>query len=324
MTVFLTGGTGFVGGALLQALLNQGHQVTALARRLPDNGFEDRPGLRWVRGDITQDGPWPAAITGHDTVVHAAGRLGVFGVSEAAYNLLHVEGTRRVLYGAEAAGVKKILYVSSPGVLGSTDGPPQRETAPYQPTNPYERSKAQAEKLVRQRAATGVPVVIVRPEFMYGPGDLHVLGLFQAVHSGRFFLINGGRSTCHPTYIDDGVNGMLLALERGRPGEIYHIAGEAPVPFQDFIAEMARALKCRPPRLSLPRPLTLAAATVLEQLGRWTGITPPLTRSAVDFFSTSYRFSWEKARQELGYEPQVPLAIGLEKTVAWYRQNGYL
>ncbi|MDJ0754498.1 MAG: NAD-dependent epimerase/dehydratase family protein [Ardenticatenaceae bacterium] len=324
MNVFLTGGTGFVGGALLQALLSQGAAVTALTRRSPSQVNPSTPLLRWVEGDVTQPGQWTSQLTDHEVVVHAAGRLGAFGISEAEYVELHVEGTRRLMEAAGEAGVSRILYVSSPGVLGPTVEKPKSEEAPYGPTNPYERSKAAAEKLVLEMASTGAPIIIVRPEFLYGPGDLHVLGLFQAVATKRFFFVNGGRSYCHPTFIEDGVRGMMLALENGRAGEIYQIAGEKSVTFHQFIAAMAEAMAVQVPRLSLPRPLVYAGAAVLEFAGQLTGITPPLTRSAVDFFSTSYRFSWAKANEELGYRPQVSLGDGLRRTVAWYRENGYL
>lgn len=324
MSIFLTGGTGFVGGALGRALTQRGENVTALARNISKQPAEAEWRPNWVVGDITKDGSWKEALSGHDTVVHAAGRLGAFGISEAAYNRLHVDGTRRLFEAAAACGVERILYISSPGVLGSTNGPPLTELAPYGPTNPYERSKAAAEKMVLEMAAAGLPVIVVRPEFLYGPGDLHVLGLFKAIESGRFFLINGGRSTCHPTFIDDGVRGMLLALDRGQPGEIYQIAGPAPVEFRHFVDGMAEALGSSRPKLSVPRSIALAGAAVLEQIGHWTGWRPPLTRSAVDFFSTSYRFSWAKAERELGYRPHTALPDGLRQTVAWYRQNGYL
>lgn len=324
MNVFLTGGTGFVGGALLQALLGRGAAVTALTRRSPSQENPSTPLLRWVEGDVTQPGAWTSQLADHDVVVHAAGRLGAFGISESEYHELHVEGTRRLMGAAAAAGVERILYVSSPGVLGPTADKPKSEDASYGPTNSYERSKAAAEKHVLEIASAGAPIVVVRPEFLYGPGDLHVLGLFRAVATKRFFFVNGGRSYCHPTFIDDGVRGMMLALEKGRAGEVYQVAGEKSVSFHQFIATMAEAMAVEVPRLSLPRPLVYAGASVLEIAGQMTGITPPLTRSAVDFFSTSYRFSWEKANKELGYRPQVSLVEGLQRTVAWYRENGYL
>ncbi len=324
MKVFLTGGTGFVGGALACALTRAGHQVIGLIR--PNRGRPAPPpaGVTWVEGDVTRPESLRGCLDGCDWLVHAAGRLGAFGIPDAEYYRLHVLGTRHVLEEAAAGGVRRILVVSSPGVLGPTGGPPQDETAPYAPSNPYERSKAIAEKEALTFVERGLPLVIVRPEFLYGPGDHHVLGLFRAIQSGRFFLIDRGRSFCHPTFIEDGVRGMLLALETGAIGEIYQVAGETSLPMAAFTAAIARTLGRPVPRFLLPRGAAVTAANLFEQIGRLTGLTPPLTRSAVDFFSTSYRFSIEKARRELGYQPQVSLEEGLARTVAWYRENGLL
>jgi nucleoside-diphosphate-sugar epimerase len=250
--------------------------------------------------------------------------LGQSGVPESAYHQLHVEGTRHLLQAAAEASVERILYISSPGVLGPINGKAAEESAPLAPGNPYERSKAAAEKVVLAFAGDGLPVVIVRPEFVYGPGDLHVLGLFKAVQRGIFFYIGGGQAVCHPTYIDDLVRGMELCLEKGRAGEIYHIVGPQSVTFQEYGQTIAAVLGVRKPRLRIPERLALAGAWFLEGSAKITGITPPHSRTGVAFFSENRHFSWEKARQELGYEPQVDLAAGVQRTADWYRQKNLL
>ncbi len=316
MKVAVTGATGFLGAAICHALVAAGHEVVAIVRGTSDRWRLDGLDVTYRIGDVTVPTTLPDALAGCDWLVHAAGRLGEFGISEEAYTRLHVEGTRNVLEAAR--GLSRVLVVSSPGVLGS--GEIRGESAEYAPTNRYERSKAAAEKV----SLTYPNAIIVRPEFVYGEGDLHVLGLFNAVKSGRIFLIDGGRSTCHPTHIADAVRGMLLALEKGKTGEIYHITGQEPVPMRQFLRDIAAVLDVPEPTVSLPRFVMQPAAKLLEIVGEKTGITPPLTTSAVDFFSTSYRFSSEKAQRELGYTPQVDLRQGLRRTAAWYRAHGYL
>jgi nucleoside-diphosphate-sugar epimerase len=213
-----------------------------------------------------------------------------------------------------------VLVVSSPGVLGPITGEPADENAPIAPSNAYERSKAAAEKLARTYPAA----IIVRPEFVYGPGDTHVLGLFRAVKRGVFFFVGTGKHTCHPTFISDAVAGMLLCIEKGRPGLIYQVAGPRPVTFRELGCTIAAALEVRPPWMMVPRPFALLGAYGLEALGSVIGRTPPLSRAGVAFFGESRRFSWQKARRELGYRPQVELAEGVGKTVAWYRERGVL
>ncbi|MFQ5400734.1 MAG: NAD-dependent epimerase/dehydratase family protein [Anaerolineae bacterium] len=330
MKVAITGVTGFVGGALAAALTARGDRVTALVR--PSSPCKAGRGLipinaelvEWCEGDVTNPASLRGAFDGADCLIHAAGMLGRADVPEATYFCLHEQGTFHVLNEAKRAGVPRILYVSSPGVLGPIDGLPADETAPLAPSNPYERSKAAAEQVALTFARAGLPIVIVRPEFIYGPGDLHVLGLFKAVQKGTFFTINGGGSTCHPTYIKDAVGGMLLAMERGRFSHIYHITGPTPVTFRELGETIAAVLDVPQPKLDFPRPLVWLGAMVLETAGKIARCSPPLSRTGVAFFSENRRFSWQKAHDELGYTPHFDLKRGVVKTIAWYRKNGLL
>jgi nucleoside-diphosphate-sugar epimerase len=322
--IAITGATGFVGGALARRLAAAGHQLVALARSTSNReALADLP-IQWHLGDVTDPASLEGFADGADWLIHAAGRLGEAGVPESAYQELHVEGTRNLLTAVALSSPTRILYVSSPGVLGPIEGEPANEAAPLAPSNIYERSKAAAEQVAQQFIARGLPIVIARPEFIYGPGDLHVLGLFQAVANGRFFTINNGRAYCHPTYIEDAVNGMILALEKGRPGEIYHIAGPEPVTFRQLGETIAAALNAPPPKLSLPQPVAWLGATTLELMGKLAGKRPPLSRDGVAFFSENRRFSWDKAARELGYAPQFDLEKGVQATVGWYREHNYL
>ena len=323
MKVAVTGATGFVGSALVRALLADGHEVMAVKR--PSSKIPDLPpSITWVNGDVTEPLSLQGLLDGADWLIHAAGMLGQAGVPESAYMQLHEQGTNNVLAEAEKASVSRILYVSSPGVLGPISGEPATESAPLAPSNPYERSKAAAEQVAQVYAKNRLPVIIARPEFIYGPTDLHVLGLFKAVRDGRFFTIDGGQHLCHPTFIDDAVVGMLLALQKGQPGEIYHITGPSPVTFDEFGRTIAAALDVPPPRFNIPRWLVWLGAAGLEVVGKLVKKAPPLSRTGVDFFSQTRQFSWEKAKRELGYVPKDNLQQGVAKTVAWYRENALL
>lgn len=338
MKIAITGVTGFVGGALAGALAAEGHEIVGVARPLSPKrighglvlssveGFTriNTDLVSWREGDVTNPTSLQGAFNGADWLIHAAGMLGQAGVPEADYFRLHEGGTTNVLTEAQRAGVKRVLYVSSPGVLGPIGGPPADETAPLAPSNPYERSKAAAEKVALQFARDGLPLVIARPEFIYGPGDLHVLGLFRAVGNGRFFTIGGGHHTCHPTYIDDAVTGMIAALKNGRAGDIYHITGPEPVTFRELGETIAAALNVSSPRINLPHWLAWLGAAGLELLAGLARRQPPLSRTGVAFFSEDRRFSWQKARLELSYTPQFDLNRGVTATVAWYRENNLL
>ncbi len=323
--VLVTGATGFVGSAVARLLAGQGAEVHALVRRGADRARAGDVPITWHEGDIGRPLQLNGLIRRMTCVIHAAGRLGEAGVREEVYQQVNVEGTRNVLAAAmEGCEGLRVLHISSPGVLGPVAGDPAGEDAPPAPSNAYERSKAAAEEVAHEFIGRGLPVIIVRPEFIYGPADRHVLALFRAVRSGRFFYIDGGRHYCHPTFIDDAVNGILSCLRRGIGGQTYHITGPRPVTFRELIETMAAALGVRRPRLSVPRWVALGAATCVEIGGRLGGLKAPLTTSAVRFFSEDRKFSWRKAHEDLHYSPQHDIASGISLTCQWYRARGWL
>ena len=325
MRVFITGATGFLGGALARALVREGAEVHALVRPTADRTAQDGVGVTWHEGDVTVPTKLSGLMAGAAWIIHAAGRLGQAGLPEEMYHRLHEGGTRDVMVAALATGSQpRVLQVSSPGVLGPNTGGPAPEDAPYAPGNPYERRKAAGELVALEFASRGLPVIICRPGFVYGPGDRHVLRLFQGIGRGRFFYIDGGRHLCHPTFVADAVAGMLLCLRCGRSGSIYHIAGPRPVTFRELGETIATALGVRPPWMSLPRWSAMLGAIGLETMGRVTGWRPPLSRTGVAFFSEDRLYSWQKAHEELGYTPEYDLATGVARAIAWYRQQRWL
>src|SRR5262249_48458381 len=191
--VFVIGATGFLGGALARALAHGGAEVHALARPTSDRSLLDGVPVSWHVGDITAPDTLNNDFGGAEWIIHAAGALGQPNIATQTYHRIHVDGTRNVLTAVRAqSGRAKVLYLSSPGVLGPTTQEPVPEEALLSPTNPYECSKASGEQVARDFAARGAAVVIARPGFVYGPGDRHVLGLFRAIQRGQFFHIGSG------------------------------------------------------------------------------------------------------------------------------------
>ena len=327
--IVITGASGFVGRSLIQALSNREDvEIHALARPSSNLVPISELTVTYHLADITQPSTLSGLFDDADMVIHAAGMLGQASVPEATYRQINTQGTNNVLAAiADSNATPRVLHVSSAGVLGPFTGqardPSPDETAPLAPSNPYERSKAAAEMIARDYAAAGMQVIIARPEFVYGPGDLHVLGLFQAIQRGVFFYVGAGYNTCHPTYIFDAVAGLQLALETGRPGQIYHITGPRPVTFRELAETIAAEVGVAPPRLALPRSLVWAGAAGAEGVANLLGRSVPLSRTGVAFFSESRRFASVNA-QEIAYAAQVDLQDGVRETVAWYRQMGLL
>lgn len=324
--IVITGATGFVGTALVRELLNRGTAVTALVHQDSDRKNLDGLDITVVKGGVTQPTSLAGLFDGVDGIIHAAGMLKQVDKSDVAYHSLNVEGTRNVLAEVSRLAVPPpLLHISSPGVLGPIETSDMAdETTPLAPSTPREYSQAMAEMVAREFARHGLPVIIARPEFIYGPGNRRVLGLFRAVQQQMFFYIAGGAAYCHPTYIDDAVAGLLLALEQGRPGEIYHITGPCPVTFRELAETIAKALQVRAPWLGMSKNVAWNSAWLLEKIGEQLHIKPPYSRARVAFLSENRHFSRAKALTELGYVPQFSLSQGVTKTVAWYQQEGLL
>lgn len=326
--ILVTGGTGFLGSALVRALVARGDAVRVLVR--PSSDLARLAGLEveTITGDVTQPETLPPAVDGVDTIYHLAGMLGQFGVSERAYHRLHVEGTCALLRACAGLPLKRFVHCSSPGMLGAVHrgDPPRDESAPHRPTSAYERSKSAAEKAALPLAAElGIPLVIARPEFVYGPGDRHVVGMFHAIQGGRFFYIGSGDCLCHPSYVDDVVAGLAAcATARARPLEAYHICGPRPITIRTLATAIAEALGVQPPRLHLPAWLVRSGAWGAELAARLLGTEPPLSLEGVRFFTESRAFSIEKAHRELGWVPQIDITEGARRAAAWYRAQGML
>jgi nucleoside-diphosphate-sugar epimerase len=326
--VLVTGATGFLGSALARALVARGDAVRVLVRPISDLGRLDGLRVEVVTGDVTQADTLPPAVEGMESIYHLAGMLGKYGVPEDAYHRVHVGGTCALLESCANTGLRRFVQCSSPGMLGAVGpgDPPRDETSAHRPVSAYERSKSAAEQAALPLAAKyNIPLVIARPEFVYGPGDRHVVGLYRSIQQGRFFYIGSGECLCHPSYIDDVIAGLIAcAGERARPLEAYHICGPRPITIHELATALAGALGVLPPKLHLPKWMVRAGAGMAEAVAPRLGRTPPLSLEGVRFFTESRAFSIEKARRELGWSPQVDIAEGTRRSVAWYRAHGML
>ncbi len=325
MKVMITGITGFVGSAIARVLAKRDVQLFGLIRPSSDLSRLANLNVTCIESDVLLPSSLYGVFDWVDVVIHAAGRKPAFGVPELAYHQLHVDGTNHVLAEIEKLDdPPKVLYISSLDVLGPSLNSPLNETAEFNPTSAYARSKASAESLVQIYAQNGLPVTIVRPGFIYGPHDKHYLRLFQSVQHGRFLTINGGYQMCQPTYIDDAVEGMIRCLQNGRVGEIYHIVGPQTVTFRELGNWIAHVLHVKKPSLNLSRPMATLCATGLEFFASILKRNPTLTRADVAYFSENHQYSGGKSHDQLGFSPSVDLQTGLTKTVQWYQEKGLL
>jgi dihydroflavonol-4-reductase len=324
MKIALTGATGYTGGRLLTALVARGDEVTALAR--PTSAAARCDKVRWVEGDLSDARAVDRLVEGAEGVIHVAAVYRTAGHPDSYYREVNVAGTQRLLEAAARAGVRRFVHTSTVGVHGDIASPPADETAPIAPGDVYQETKAEAEALALAfHRRQGLPVTIVRPGAIYGPGETRFLKLFRAIARGRYAVVGKGRAFYHPVFIDDLVAGFLLALERPEAvGEAFIVAGPRFVTQNELAAVIARHTGGRVLPFHVPAaPLRLAAA-LCEAVCVPLGIEPPLHRRRVDFWTKSRAFSIAKARRLLGYAPSVDLDEGVARTAASYREAGWL
>ena len=324
MRISLTGATGYTGSRLLARLAAGGHDVRALAR-----SSSSRPpvgGVTWVEGDLRDRGAPERLLEGADAVLHVAAVYRTAGHPDAYYREVNVGGTERLLEAASRAGVRRFVHTSTVGVHGDVKDPPADEAAPIAPGDVYQATKAEAEALAltfhRQR---GVPVAVLRPGAIYGPGETRLLKLFRAIARGRYAIVGSGRAFYHPVYVDDLLDGYGLALEHpAAVGEAFIVAGPDYVSQRELAATIARHTGGRVLPIRIPAaPIRLAGALV-EAVCVPLGLEPPLHRRRVEFWTKSRAFSIEKARRMLGYAPKVSVDEGVARTARAYRAAGWL
>ena len=315
----ITGGSGFIGSALLRRLAEEDLSLLNLVHRKRSGipGVEER---EWPedREDLAR------LIQGSQGVVHLAAVLGGKSTSPDTFDRANIGLTERILEASQDAGIQRFIFISSCGVYGSLppESHPVDESTVPAPLDFYEVSKSRAEARV---AASSLPWAIVRPGWVYGPGDLRTLKLFRKIARGPFFVTGNARVRQSPVYIDDLVDGLLrlMTAETFPQGMTIHLAGEKPVPAKEICRTIAKALGRRRP-LSFPlSPLRMAAAVGECLLGPLS-VQPPLTRSQLAFFTRNKPLSIEKANRLLGYTPSVSFEEGIRRTVADYRSRGWL
>ncbi len=322
----VTGATGFTGSHLARALLKRGAHVRALVRDRSRASKLAEAGAEIVEGDLKSYETLTRAVEGASIIFNVAALFRQAKFPESEYFAVNAEAPRSIVQLAASAGVCRVVHCSTIGVHGATNGRPVDEDAPFQPGDVYQASKLAGEVGAREEAdQLGVPLTIVRPASIYGPGDRRLLKMFSGVARRRFPMIGSGNVQLHPAYVDDVVDGMLLAATRDEAiGRTYILGGAKSLSLNELVRTIAELAGVPPPRIHIPVWPVLAAATLCEAICVPLRIEPPLYRRRVAFFTKSRSFDISRARRELGYEPRFSWQEGAERTLTWYRAAGWL
>jgi dihydroflavonol-4-reductase len=324
----VTGGTGFVGAAVVRLLLSEGCAVRVLARRESDLRNLDGLDIDLTYGDLLNRDSLRQALKGCRRAYHVAAHYSLWEADPSVFYRVNVDGTRNLLETAMEAGVERVVYTSTVGALGyRDDGGPADEKTPAtldQMVGHYKRSKFLAEEEARQAVARGVPVVILNPSTPVGPRDI------KPTPTGQIIVDFLNRRM--PAYIDTGLNlidvddvarGHLLAAERGRVGERY-ILGHRNLTLKEIFGMLGQITKIAAPTMRLPYRLILPLAYANQWLSDLITKRPPrIPLEGVKMAKRPMFFDASKAVRELGL-PQSPIEKALERAVRWFIDNGYV
>ncbi|MDP9344751.1 MAG: NAD-dependent epimerase/dehydratase family protein [Actinomycetota bacterium] len=326
MTVLITGAAGFLGSHLTELLLARGERPRLLLRPGESAGTWADADVDIHRADIGDPAALEAAVSGVDRVLHCAARTGPWG-SEAEYERTNVRGLRTLVEVALAAGVQRLVHVSSITVHGNDVRGAADERAPLRAEpNPYSRSKVAGERLLeRMIRDAGAPVTIVRPGWIYGPRDTASFGrVAEMIQKRRMVMVGSGENHLPLIYVRDAAEGILLASEADRAaGRSYLLVNDEPVTQRDFVAAIAAELRVPTPTRRIPYRFGVMLSTLAETGGRLARRRqpPPVMRYGVQLLGGENRFIISRARRELMFAPQVDLAEGIRRSVEWYRAS---
>ena len=326
MEILITGGNGFLGRHLVLALQEHGYNVRVVALPREDTTWLEARDVAIYRGDICSPDTLAVPMRGADIVFHLAAMIGAWRPIQDYY-AVNVGGTESVCRAALAAGVRRLIHISSAMVYDMAIGRPVIEDDALAPLDePYSVTKALGDKLVRRMIAEEhLPAVIVRPGTLFGPSDhLNFGRLVDRIRAGKGIIVGSGNNALPLVYVTDMVQGLLLAMSQEEAlGQVYNIGNDQPITQEQYFSAVAEEIGVAPPRVHVPYHLLYAAAYAAESLATLSGyrIPPVITRHGVKLYGAESRLSIDKARHELGYAPQVPLREGVRLAASCANEN---
>ena len=322
MTTLVTGGTGYLGSALVRQLVERGEKVRVLARPTSNTQHLEELGVDIARGDILDPATLPGALHNCDVLYHAAALYDLWGLDANDLMRTECDGTRNVLEAAQQAQLDRIVYTSTAVAIGERKNHVGDETTQHRGyfLSAYERAKFEADRIVQTYIDQGLPIVTVNPAGIYGPGDLKPTGRTVVdLLNGRVPALFTGATSI--VYLDDAARGHLLAAAKGRIGQRYILSAHT-ASLKDLGREIGRLGGVRVP-FTIPAAMASPYAFAGEWLARFTKRPPVLSRDTFRLVAHGFRVDGSRAKDELGLE-YTPLEDGLRAAMQWYWEQGLL
>lgn len=319
MKALVTGANGFTGSHLVKALAAKGIAVVGLVRATSNTARLTGVSVELAYGDITDRAAVERAMAGVDWVFHTAAYVDLGIVDAVRMARVNVQGTRNVLQAAQAAAVQKLVYCSTIGIYGDTQGRTidetfQREQADF--SSAYDRTKYKAQQLVDEAVKAGLPAVSVMPSGIFGPDDPHFGPVIRTFVQGKLPFWLGGDRVTGIVHVDDLVDGMILAAQKAAPGE-HFILSTDDLPTREMFRLLGQYTGRQPPR-EIPKWLAYTVTALLDPLGHLTGWNPPLSRERLHYvYDRCVRVTGAKAKRELAWQPRSLEALLAELAQAY-------
>ncbi|HJA92812.1 MAG TPA: NAD(P)-dependent oxidoreductase [Candidatus Eisenbergiella merdipullorum] len=326
--IVISGANGFIGSWLIKGLSQKGqYQIWALVRKNSNIsnifGIED---VNIVKVDYDNTECLEEILLGKDVFIHLIGQMGAYGISEEIYEKVNIELTEKMLALCEKSGVKQFIFCSTPGVQGFGHRLAKEEDA-YAPRNPYEKTKMQAElSIIKFCHGASIKYTIIRPDFVYGPGDYRRVKMYRNIQNKKFVLTTSGKSYLHPTYILDVVQGFEKSIgNQNAFNEIFNISAEKDVTALEYLNAIADYVQSSLIHINVGYGLSILSAGMIELFYKFFSKKEAfVSKNKIDFLSIDHSTCNEKAKEKIDYHPEFPIRKGMSATIEWCRQENLL